>query len=59
MNMNSSKHHKVMTAENHKNKSDEKKRRLEEVDQALLSSNEDFSSSDHYGFPEFCKKKIS
>ena len=53
MNMNSSKHHKVMTEENHQNKSDEKQRKLEERDQALLSNNED---SEHHDFPEFCKQ---
>ena len=45
-----------MTAENHKNKPDEKKRKPEEVDRALPRTNEDLSSSESHGFPEFSKK---
>ena len=56
MNRNSSKHHQVMSAENHRNKPDVKKRKLEEVHQTLLSTNETFSNPKRYGFVMCCKK---
>ena len=54
---NSSKQHQVMTAENHQNKPDVKKRKLEEVHQVLLNTNEPFSSSKNHYFLKFCKKE--
>ena len=56
MNRNLSKHHQVMSAENHRNQPDVKKIKLEEVHQTLLSSKEHFSSSKSHSFVMFSKK---
>ena len=51
------KRNQVVSAEDHQNKTDVKKRKLEEVHHKLLSSDEDFSSSKNNCFSEFCQKK--
>ena len=56
MNTNSSKHHEVMSAENHRNKPDVKKRKLEEVHETLLNTNENCRNSKSYGFVKCCKE---
>ena len=57
MNTNCSKRHQVVSAENHLNKNDLKKRKLQEVHQAILSTYESFRNTKNYDFVKFCMTK--
>ena len=46
-----------MSEENHRNKPDVKQRKLEEVHQALLSTNENFTTFKEHGFVNFCTNR--
>ena len=56
MNTTSSKQHQIMSAENIQSEPDVKKRKLDEVHQTSLSTNETFSNSKSYGFVKCCKE---
>ena len=45
-----------MSSENHRNQPDVKKRKLEEVNQTLLSTKDNFSNSKSRGFVKCCKE---
>ena len=45
-----------MSAENHRNQPDVKKRQLEEVHQTLLSTEDNFSNSKSPGFVKCCRE---